>query len=187
MCMRTCSHTNTNTRSQNTASTQMHGHGGPRASSVNCLTLWTQEEDEARSPPRLSPPELFYSYHRTGRHQLFTSVKERRQSNRVRDTVGNRRWVREGERKENRERRRKKLSQTDMDWDVEVEPGRRRKNPRCNGRTEAGKQSCSDNKGVYRPISFSSMSFYLPASVSCVDTLEPCCLTVVVSWMLWEH
>ena len=49
------------------------------------------------------------------------------------------------------------------------------------------KADCSDNKRVYQPISNSSMSFYLPASLSCVDTLEPCCLTEVASWMLQEH
>lgn len=48
------------------------------------------------------------------------------------------------------------------------------------------KADCSDNKRVYRPISNSSMSFYLSASPSCVDTLVPCCLTEVACWMLWK-
>lgn len=49
------------------------------------------------------------------------------------------------------------------------------------------KAECSDNKGVYRSISNSSMSLYLPASSSCVDTLEPRCLTELACWMLQEH
>lgn len=46
------------------------------------------------------------------------------------------------------------------------------------------KADCSDNKRVYRPICNSSMSFYLSASPSCVDTLVPRCLTEVACWVL---
>lgn len=67
---------------------QIYTHVHPQVTTANFLTLW-REEDKAYLLPHLSPPELFYSYHWTGRHQLFTSVKERRQSNRDRYAVGN--------------------------------------------------------------------------------------------------
>lgn len=155
-------YTNTTKSSQNTASTQTCIGTHPQASMANFRNLW-RVEDEAYSPTHLSPPELFYSYHQIGRHQLFTSLTEGRQHNR-----------------ENRKTEMLKLtSKANTDWDIGS----------GDGQTDSKSASYSDNKTVYQPISNSAMSFYQPASPSCVDKPEPCCLTeaAFASRMLREH
>lgn len=95
---------------------------------------------------------------------------------------GNRRWERERTREEE-QRQTARVTQPDRrrlsHWNGVGQTDRNIAQDDRNSEAD-----CLDNRGVYQPISNSSMSFYLPASLSCVDMLEPCCLTEVASWAL---